>query len=105
MSERQEYEDKRKGYPVTFDNLSEEYTRYREYTVKELAALRERLDGCIDMSICNKRCPAYQPFTTMFESPERAYGGCVVFYCDSSFHKDRAPLGEACPFYRDEGDQ
>jgi hypothetical protein len=59
----------------------------------------------IDMSVCNERCPAYQPFTTIFESPERAYGGCVVAYTDSNFHKDRAPLGEACPFYREESDQ
>jgi len=70
----------------------------RALIAKLVAAVEER----IDMSVCNKRCPAYQPFTTIFESPGRAYGGCVVAYTDSNFHKDRAPLGEACPFYRRE---
>ena len=43
MGDRQAYEDSRKGYPVTFDNLSEEYERYREDMVKELAAKDEEI--------------------------------------------------------------
>ena len=43
MGDRQSYEDSRKGYPVTFDNLSEEYERYREDMVTALAAKDEEI--------------------------------------------------------------
>jgi len=43
VGDRQSYEDSRKGYPVTFDNLSEEYERYREDMVTALAAKDEEI--------------------------------------------------------------
>lgn len=56
---RQEYEDGRKGYPVTFDNLSEEYTRYRECVVAELATAKAMLDIIIADPIAEEGRSAY----------------------------------------------
>ena len=41
---RQNYEYKRKGYAVTFANLSEEYQRYRESMVARIAELEAEVD-------------------------------------------------------------
>ena len=62
MGDRQAYEDSRKGYPVTFDNLSEEYERYREDMVTALAAKDEEIARlgarhCFHCAEAYTRCP------------------------------------------------
>ena len=67
----------------------------------ELAEKVESEDKRIDMSVCNKRCPACVEFTTVFQMPKMEYMGCLRKQSDSNTLNNRhdAPLGQPCPFY------
>ncbi len=66
-----------------------------------LLELAEMVEERIDMSVCNKRCPACVEFTTVFQMPKMEYMGCLRKQSDSNTLNNRhdAPLGQPCPFY------
>ena len=63
----------------------------------ELAALKARS--------CGEWCPACVPFTTLFTKPQNDYLGCLRIFSDSDAKRDRAPVGEPCPYSEDGGSQ